>query len=105
MSGKAPSTAERKGGEGEESHNRLAADIDCLVDLNQHADAGLRANMGLLARQQLGKNRLAHGPALVQLDAAKETQEATLQHAALRFEVGIHDAHALDCQRHVGDCA
>jgi hypothetical protein len=97
--------AERKGGEGEGSHNRVAADIDCLVDLHQHADAGLRANMGLLARQQLGKNRLSHGPALVQFDATKEAQEATLQHAALRFEVGIHDAYALDCQRHVGDYA
>src|SRR5690242_10459301 len=78
-----PSTrpSPRKRGEGEESHNRLAADVDRLLDFQQHADAGLGAGVGLLARQELGEDRLAHRPRVVQFDLAEETQEATLQHA------------------------
>ena len=52
--------------------------------------------MGLLARQQLGKNRLVQRTALVQFDAAEKTQEAALQNAvALRLEIRIHHADAL----------
>jgi Uncharacterized protein conserved in bacteria (DUF2252) len=51
--------------------------------------------MSLFARQQLGKNGLTHGAALMQFDAAEEPQKATLQHAiALRLEVGVHHAYA-----------
>src|SRR5262245_5476736 len=58
------------------SHDRLAADVDRLFDSDQHTDSGLGAGVSLLARQQLCEDRLAHRPALVQLDRTEEAQEA-----------------------------
>src|SRR6185295_4702532 len=77
------------------SHERLSANIDRFVDLDQHADAGFGAGVGLLAWQQAGENSFAHGAAVMQFGAAEEPQETALEHAiALCFEVGINHAHA-----------
>ncbi len=60
---------------------RLAANIDGFLDLEQRANASVGANMGLLARQKLGENRVVNGSALVQLDAAEEAQETAFEDA------------------------
>src|SRR5271154_6667898 len=76
--------------------NILAANIDGPFDLHQRADASICPNVGLLARQQFCKNRVMHGPALVQHDAAVKAQEATFEHTiALRLEIRVHHADAL----------
>src|SRR5665213_172105 len=77
-------------------HKLLAPHIDRLLDPHQHADAGVRPDMGLLARYQQRENLVAHRTLFVQFDAAETPQEARLQHAvALRLEVGVHDTDAL----------
>src|SRR5262249_9146482 len=85
------------------SRQRLAADIGRARDLHQHADAGIGANMGLLARQQQVEDLLVDRAALVQLDGAVEAQESGVEHAvALRLEVRVYDADAL-VVRQVGE--
>src|ERR1700691_6693569 len=78
------------------SDNRLTADIDGTLDLDQRTDAGIGPNMGLLARQKLSENRVVHRAAFVQFDTAEEAQKAAFQNAvALRLEVRIHHADPL----------
>src|SRR6476469_11237634 len=77
------------------SHERRSVNIYRFVDLDQHADAGFGAGVGLLAWQQAGENSVAHGAAVMQFGAAEEPQETALEHAiALCFEVGINHTYA-----------
>ena len=78
------------------SGQRLAPNIGGTLDLDQHADAGVGADMGLFARQQQIEYGVTDGTALVQLGVAVESQKAGVENAvALRLEVGVDHANAL----------
>ena len=54
----------------------LAPNVGGTLDLDQHADAGVRADMRLLARQQQIEYGVTDGPAVVQFGLSVETQKA-----------------------------
>src|SRR5271154_3932325 len=75
---------------------RLAANVGGTLDLDQHADAGVGADMGLFARQKEIEYGVTDGPAVVQFGMAVESQKARVENAvALRLEVGVDHANAL----------
>src|SRR5215203_33705 len=68
--------------------DRLAAQVGGAVDPDQHADAGVGADMLLLALGELCEDRVVDRSGLVQLRGAPEAQEAGVEHlVALRLEV------------------
>src|SRR5579862_5740658 len=78
------------------SGQRLTPNIAGTLDLDQHADAGVGADMGLLARQQQIEYGVVDRPALVQFGTPVEPQEAGVENAvAMRLEVGVDHANAL----------
>src|SRR5258708_16431509 len=78
------------------SGQRLAPNVGGTLDLDQHADAGVGADMGLFARQEQIEYGVTDGPAVVQFGPAVEAQKARVENAvALRLEVGVDHANAL----------
>src|ERR1700685_882158 len=74
----------------------LAPNIGGAFDLDQHADAGVGADMGLFARQEQIEYGVVDRPAVVQFGTAVESQKARVENAvALRLEVGVDHANAL----------
>src|SRR5580704_6675999 len=79
-----------------QSRQRLAPNIRGTLDLDQHADAGVGADMGLLAWQEQIEDGVTDRPALVQLGRSVESQKARVENTvALRLEVGVDHANAL----------
>src|SRR4051812_3066394 len=77
------------------SGQRLASNVGGTLDLDEDADAGVCADMCLLARQQQLEDGVMDGPALVQCGRPVEAQEAGVENAvALRLEVGVDHANA-----------
>ena len=58
------------------SGQRLAPNIGGALNLDQHADAGVGADMRLLARQEQIEYGIMNGPALVQFGVSVESQKA-----------------------------
>src|SRR3954452_10712191 len=78
------------------SGQRLASNVGGALDLDEYADAGICADMRLLARQQQLEDGVMDGPALVQCGCSVESQKAGIENAiALRLEVGVDHANAL----------
>src|SRR5580700_3381291 len=78
------------------SGQRFAPNIGGSFDLDQYADAGVGADMGLFARQQQIEYGVVDRPALVQFGTPVESQKTRVENAvALRLEVGVDHANAL----------